>query len=223
MKPLPSVRLKLCGITRAEDAHVAAECGYHYLGFNFVESGKRFVAPQVAAQIKAGIQAAFPSVEGVAVFQNASPEYVRQILAKVPVQILQFHGDEPPEYLAEFYKKQELKIIKVFAVDENFDGALLRGFDSVSDFYLFDTKSGPLSGGTGKAFDWTLIPQTSKPFFLAGGIGPENIREALAAVRPFALDLNSKLEVAPGVKDTGKIRECADYQFSPRISKYSCL
>jgi phosphoribosylanthranilate isomerase len=205
-----SPALKLCGITRVEDALVAAECGYRYLGFNFVKGGKRCVDPSKALEIAKAVRVKYPAVEFVAVFQNASPEFVRQILAKVPVKILQFHGDESPEYLAEFYKKKDLRVIKVFAVDENFDGALLRGFDSVSDFYLFDTKSGPLSGGTGKAFDWKLIPQTEKPYYLAGGIGPENIREALAAVRPFALDLNSKLEVAPGIKDTGRIQECAE-------------
>jgi phosphoribosylanthranilate isomerase len=200
-------RLKLCGITRLEDALEAAACGYHYLGFNFVRGGKRYVAPSKAREIAEAVRAKYSAMEFVAVFQNALPEEVSEIVHQVPVGILQFHGEESPQYLEEM---KSHPIIKVFAVDENFDAKILKDFDEISDFYLFDTKVGAESGGTGKTFDWKLVPQTDKPFFLAGGIGPGNLREAVRAVRPFALDLNSKLETAPGIKDPKLIRLCAD-------------
>jgi phosphoribosylanthranilate isomerase len=212
--PQSTPLLKLCGITRFSDAWAAMQNGYSYLGFNFVRGGKRFVDPAQAATIVAQARdlcaknAHYHLPQFVGVFQDESAGEVEAVLRAVPLDALQFHGSESVDYIRQFDKAEKL-IIKVFAVDASFEPRSLDEFDAVSDCFLFDTKQGGASGGTGEVFDWSLVPPTDKRFFLAGGLGPANLRAAVQATRPFALDLNSKLEIAPGIKDPKLIAEAA--------------
>jgi phosphoribosylanthranilate isomerase len=195
------MEIKICGITRLEDALCAINFGVNWLGFNFVPASKRYIAPAAAAAIIAQLPR---SVHCVGVFMNQSPAEIRAVLQIAPLDVIQFHGEEPAAELAEFAQTK----IKVFAVDQAFAPCELLNYEHVADYFLFDTKVGSQSGGTGAAFDWSLIPRTGKPFFLAGGIGPANLAEAIKQVRPYGVDLNSKLESAPGVKDPQLVEQC---------------
>lgn len=198
---MPSTQIKICGITRLEDALYATQCGVQWLGFNFVASSKRYIAPEQAAQITKQLP---HSVQTVGVFMDHSIEEVESILQIAPMSVLQFHGSESPAFLERF----KIPKIKVFAVDSSFLPESVLPYNPCADFFLFDAKMGHQTGGTGQVFDWNLIPQTSKPFFLAGGIGPSNVLQALQQVHPFAVDLNSKLESIPGIKDPGLVQQC---------------
>lgn len=194
-------QIKICGITRLDDALYAAHCGVQWLGFNFVASSKRYIAPELAAQI---IKQLPSSVQSVGVFMDHSIETVESILQMAPLNVLQFHGSESPAFLEHF----KHPTIKVFAVDSTFQPQSLLPYNHCADYYLFDAKIGQQTGGTGHVFDWDLIPPTTKPLFLAGGIGPSNVLQALQQVHPFAVDLNSQLESAPGIKDPDLVKQC---------------
>lgn len=195
------MQIKICGITRLEDALHAVAHGAGWLGFNFVPGGKRTVATEVAASICAQL----PShVRRVGVFMNQQAEEIRAVLKTVPLDVLQFHGNEAPALLELF----DLTKIKVFAVDSAFDASSMSPYMDVADYLLFDSKVGSQTGGTGAAFDWSLLPISPKPFFLAGGLGVDNIEEAINQAKPWGVDLNSKLENAPGVKDPVLVERC---------------
>lgn len=195
------MQIKICGITRLADALHAVSLGVGWLGFNFVPSSKRYINPIQAAAIIGQLR---PGVRSVGVFMNQSPADIQAVLDQVALDVLQFHGEESPKELALFAQPK----IKVFAVDHTFDPRTLAPYETCADFFLFDSKIGNQSGGTGAVFDWSLIPRTSKPFFLAGGIGPVNLQAAITAVQPYGVDLNSKLESSPGIKDPALVEQC---------------
>lgn len=195
------MQIKICGITRLEDAQHAVAHGAGWLGFNFVPGGKRTVPIEVAASICAKLP---PHVRRVGVFMNQQADEIQTVLKAVPLDVLQFHGNEAPALLEAF----GLTKIKVFAVDEGFDAKVMEAYAGVADFYLFDSKVGAQTGGTGAAFDWSLLPLSPKPFFLAGGLGCDNIEAAISQAKPWGVDLNSKLESAPGVKDPVLVERC---------------
>jgi phosphoribosylanthranilate isomerase len=198
------VQIKVCGITNLEDALYLEAQEVEFLGFNFVKKSPRYVSPQKANEI---IQELSPSTLAVGVFQNQSKEEIEQILSICDLDLLQFHGSESPELLAQF----EHQKIKVFSVTDDFDPQVLTAYNDVADYFLFDSKVGNIEGGTGQIFDWSRIENISKkPFFLAGGIGPKNILEAWNQVKPWAFDLNSKIEVKPGLKDPLLFVECME-------------
>ena len=199
--PLSSVvtRVKICGITREEDALAAARSGADAVGLVFYEKSPRHVGIAQAAQLAAALP---PFVSAVGLFVNADAALVREVLQRVPLDVLQFHGDETPEYCAQFAKPY-LKAIRVKAgVD------LLQ---CASDFQaakglLLDAHVDGIPGGTGATFDWTLIPQNLPlPVILSGGLDAGNVAAAIKQVRPYAVDVSSGVEVAKGIKDAAKI------------------
>jgi phosphoribosylanthranilate isomerase len=192
-------RIKICGITRAEDAQSAASSGANAIGLVFYQRSLRFVS---IAQAKQLADALPPFVTVVGLFVNAEAAFVREVLANVPLDMLQFHGDETPEYCVQFGKPY-LKAIRVKAgVD------LLQ---CASDFrsakaLLLDAHVDGIPGGTGTAFDWTLIPrQLSLPVILSGGLDTKNVAAAIKQVRPYAVDVSSGVEASKGIKDAEKI------------------
>jgi len=195
------MQIKICGITRLSDAQHAASLGVGWLGFNFVPSSKRYINPVQAAAIMGQLG---PGVRCVGVFMNQSPADIQAVLDQVALDVLQFHGEESPDELALYTQPK----IKVFAIDHTFDHRTLAPYETCADYFLFDSRIGNQSGGTGAVFDWSLIPRTTKPFFLAGGIGPANLQAAIDAVQPYGVDLNSKLESAPGIKDPALVEQC---------------
>ena len=195
-----STRVKICGITNLADAKVAVEAGADALGFNFYEKSPRYVSLKTAAAISKQLP---PFVMRVGVFVNAPEELVLRAISEVGLTMLQFHGDEPPEFCAQF----GLMSIKAFRIR---DGESLKQIPHYqTDAYLLDAYSAEARGGTGEKFNWDLAvaaQKFGKPIFLAGGLTPENVAEAVRKVRPFGVDVSSGVEAAPGKKDHAKIR-----------------
>ncbi len=190
---MSQVRIKICGITRAEDALEAVRLGADALGFNFWRDSKRYITPVAAAAIIAQLR---PFVTTVGVFVNQSEAELRAIAAESGIQVFQLHGDESPELCA----RLPLPVVKAIAVDQVRTLSSLLSYE-VSAF-LLDTPSRGF-GGTGVPFDWSLAEGVSEvaPVILAGGLTPENVAEAIAALHPYAVDVASGVESAPGEKD----------------------
>jgi phosphoribosylanthranilate isomerase len=192
-------RIKICGITRREDALAAAHGGADAIGLVFYEHSPRHVSIKLAAQLAAVLP---PFVSVVGLFVNVEPTFVREVLVNVPLDLLQFHGDESPEYCAQF-NKPYLKAIRVKA-----------GVDLLQCAARFHTAKGLLLdahvegivGGTGATFDWALIPkQLPLPVILSGGLDAKNVAVAMKQVRPYAVDISSGVEASKGIKDAAKI------------------
>jgi phosphoribosylanthranilate isomerase len=197
------VRIKICGITNLGDAVACVESGADILGFNFYEGSPRYIPPEQARLI---IEEVPDSVLAVGIFVNVEdPREVARVARLAGVGAVQLHGDEPPEYcrsLGDFF------VIKALRVGEDFAPARAAAFDAGA--ILLDAFSPGARGGTGETFDWRIARRTSrvvKKLFLAGGLSPENVAGAVAAVRPYAVDACSSLEVMPGRKDAGRVRE----------------
>ncbi len=193
-------RIKVCGITRVEDALAAVRFGADALGFIFFPASPRYITPINAAKIISKLP---PFVTKVGVFVNEDPHIALDSSRTAGVDVVQLHGDEPPEYCVGF----PMPIIKVFSVGADFD-PLVMGRYAVSG-YLLDTWDPKRRGGSGNTFDWSIAAKACGMYdtvILSGGLGPANVREAVEAVRPYAVDLNSGVEVSPGVKDHDKIK-----------------
>jgi len=191
--------VKICGITRPEDALAAARAGAHAIGLVFYAKSPRHVTPARAAEI---IRVLPPFVTTVGLFVNATAEEVRAAVAKAPVGLLQFHGDETPEFCRQF----KCPYVKAVRVKPGVD--LLQYTQEYHDAkaLLLDNYVEGLHGGSGVAFDWSLIPRgLPLPVILSGGLTPENVMEAVRRVRPIAVDVSSGVESAKGVKDAQKI------------------
>jgi phosphoribosylanthranilate isomerase len=191
--------VKICGITRVQDALTAARCGAHAIGLVFYRPSPRYVTPETAAGI---VHALPPFVTAVGLFVDATAEEVREIAERTRIQMIQFHGSETPEFCACF----ELPYLKAVRVRPEVD--LLqyaRDFRSAKALLLDAFKEG-LHGGTGAVFDWDLIPPALPlPVVLSGGLHPENVAEAIRRVRPWAVDVSSGVEASKGIKDASKV------------------
>ena len=196
-------RIKICGITREEDLAAAVAAGADALGFVFYPPSPRYVTPQRAAELLAGMPA---FVTRVGLFVNEPAETVHAVLAQASLDLLQFHGDEDAAYCAGFGKPW----IKAARMREGFD--LLEYASAFADApgvcgLLLDAHVEGYGGG-GKTFDWSLIPRSLPlPVILSGGLHPGNVIEAVRAVRPWAVDVSSGVEAARGIKDVRKIDE----------------
>jgi phosphoribosylanthranilate isomerase len=193
-------RIKICGITRVEDAVAAVRLGVDALGFIFVKTSPRYITPIKAAEI---IRKLPPFVSKVGVFVNEDRNLALDSSRTAGVDVVQLHGDEPPEYCAGF----PMPIIKVFSVGTDFDPSVIGRYAVAG--YLLDTWDPKRRGGSGNTFDWSIAAKACGmhgAVILSGGLGPLNIREAIEAAHPYAVDLNSGVEVSPGVKDHDKIK-----------------
>jgi phosphoribosylanthranilate isomerase len=196
-------RIKICGITREDDLDAVVAAGADALGFVFYAPSPRYVAAARAAELVARVPA---FVKTVGLFVNAAPEAVATVLDQVPLDLLQFHGDEAPGYCAAFRRPW----IKAARVKPGLDlleyARAFSGAAGISGLLLDAHVEG--YGGGGQTFDWSLIPQgLPLPVILSGGLHPGNVAEAVRRVRPWAVDVSSGVEAARGVKDMRKIIE----------------
>jgi len=193
-------RVKICGITRPEDGRAAARAGADAVGLVFYAKSPRYVALQQARAICRELP---PFVSVVALFVNAPREQVTQVLDSVPVDLLQFHGTEPAEQCAGFGRHY----IKAIAMREGSDPLLTMNAHPEACGFLLDAWQPELHGGGGVLFDWAQMPERSaKPMILAGGLTAENISQAIARTRPFAVDVSSGVESDKGIKSMEKIQ-----------------
>jgi phosphoribosylanthranilate isomerase len=192
-------RVKICGITRPEDGLAAAHSGADSIGLVFYPQSPRVVDMERA---RAVVRELPPFVTVVGLFVDAEPEHVRTVLEAVPVELLQFHGSEPPEYCRAFGRRYIKAVSMRAGVDVT---AASRRYRDAAGL-LLDAYSTQVPGGSGAVFDWAQVPtELEQPLILAGGLSPENVVQAIRAVRPYAVDVSSGVESAKGVKDEEKI------------------
>jgi phosphoribosylanthranilate isomerase len=207
-------RVKICGFTRPEDALAAGRLGADAIGLVFYPPSPRHVSVEQAQAIVAALP---PFVTVVGLFVDEEPERVREVISQVRVDVLQFHGDESPAY-CEAFGRPYLKAIRMRPGTDLLEVAA--EYRAASGL-LLDADDPQAKGGTGKSFDWALIPPDCPlPVILAGGLRPDNVAEALRQVRPYALDVSSGVEVVKGVKDAGKmaafLKEVHDFDHAKR-------
>ena len=191
-------KIKICGLKRPEDITYVNEAKPDYCGFiiEFPKSSRNVTGDQVRT-LTANLH---PDIIPVGVFVNASPERVEELLLDGTIQIAQLHGQEDEDYIRRIQRNTRHQVIKAFSVKTTQDIEL--ALQSPADYILLDQ-------GTGKTFDWSLIPEITRPFFLAGGLGPDNLEQAVRTIRPYAVDLSSSVET-DGVKDRSKIVEAVN-------------
>lgn len=191
--------IKICGITEAEDALAAEDCGASAIGFNFYPRSKRFVQPERAAEIASRLRSAGTTKVGV--FVNAPEQEVLRITALVGLDVVQLHGDEPPEAMP-----AGVRVWKAFRVENGFVLSQTHPFDGAEAF-LLDGPAGGEYGGAGIPFGWEVARQLSHRVILAGGLDSGNVAQAIAEARPWGVDACSRLESVPGRKDRKKMEE----------------
>ncbi|MBM3836571.1 MAG: phosphoribosylanthranilate isomerase [Verrucomicrobia bacterium] len=194
-------KVKICGVTNLPDALAAVDAGADALGFMFYAKSPRCVSEHAAAEI---IRALPPFVARVGVFVNADQETVGRAVESCGLDTLQFHGDEPPD----FCRKFRAAVIKAFRVRDETSLQTMAAYET--EAWLLDAFVPGKLGGTGERFNWELARRAttlSRRVILAGGLTPENIREAVRQVRPYGVDVSSGVEVAPGKKNPGKVRD----------------
>jgi phosphoribosylanthranilate isomerase len=211
-------KVKICGITNLADAQAAVEAGADMLGFNFYEKSPRHISVKQAAEIARQLP---PFVMKVGVFVNPTEALVQRAISEAGLTMLQFHGDEPPEFCVQWPRRlvaansatrasqppAGLMSMKAFRIRDEHSLAQIPNY--TTDAYLLDAFSADEFGGTGKKFNWDLAiaaQKFGKPIFLAGGLTPENVADAVKKVRPFAVDVSSGVESAPGKKDHAKVK-----------------
>ncbi len=196
-------RIKICGITNLEDAQIAINAGCDALGFIFTESLRKINIENASYMLKT----IPPFISCVAVFANQPVQYISEVLKNCPFDTLQFHGEEGPHLLLHF--KPHKKIIKTIRIKDAESLKIIETY-SEADAFLLDTYSENKIGGTGKTFDWSLLKglnELDKPIILSGGLNPENVKEAITKVRPYAVDVASGVEETPGRKSKKLIEE----------------
>lgn len=223
MNAIPTVpqpcRVKVCGIRDPAEARSLDALGVDWIGFNFHPGSSRHIPAEAAAPIIGSLRSAVP----VGVFVDAPVEEVLRIIAVTGIRAVQLHGSEDGDYV----RRMPIPVIKAIPHDRLADAGgmreaaagrtpgteLSKGPASPLAFFLVDTQAGAGGfGGSGKTFDWSLLARhpLPLPYFLAGGLGPDNLATALRACSPFAVDLNSKVETAPGRKDLDKVKACLE-------------
>jgi len=196
-------RIKICGITDSADAQAAVAAGVDALGFIFTDKSPRNIAPEAAKRIIAALP---PFVDAVGVFMDEKIEVVEQIVQFCGLTLVQLHGAETPQ----FCQKISARVLKSFRLGGDSPGGkenIYAPYAGVVAGFLLDTFQPGKAGGTGKVFDWLLVKRLPPPgpVVLAGGLNPDNIAAAIEAVQPFAVDVNSGVELAPGQKDPAAI------------------
>ena len=188
-------RIKMCGLRRPEDIEAAGELLPEYIGFVFFPGSKRYVPPETARALKSGLN---PGIRAVGVFVDEKPETVAKLLSDGTIDMAQLHGSEDEAYLADLRKRTDKPLIRAFRVRGAEDA--LRAQASSADELLLDA-----GAGDGKTFDWGWLRQVKRPYFLAGGLTPENAGRAVRELKPYAVDVSSGIETG-GFKDIVKMR-----------------
>ncbi len=190
------VKIKICGITNKRDAIDASDLGVDMLGFVFYKKSKRYVEPKIVRDIVNELPL---SISKVGVFVDLDKKKVLEIAEECSLNMLQFHGEEAPDYCTEF--NGIYKIVKAFRIK---DSNSLKGInDYNADFYMLDAYSSREKGGTGESFDWNIIENFEflKPIILSGGLDSSNVCQAIQKVSPYGVDVSSGVEESPGKKD----------------------
>lgn len=191
--------VKICGITRVEDALAAGRAGAHAIGLVFYQSSPRYVTPEIAREI---IRATPPFITTVGLFVNASADEIRAVIATAPVDLLQFHGDENPEFCSQFSRPY----VKAVRMRPGIDLLQYARIYRDAKALLLDAYVEGLQGGSGVTFDWNLVPrELAMPVILSGGLTAGNVAEAVRRLRPLAVDVSSGVESGKGIKDATKI------------------
>jgi len=196
-----TIRTKICGLTRSEDVASAVEAGVDALGFVFYEPSPRSVEVE---QAKALIKSVPAFVTTVALFVDPSVELVEQVITECQIDLLQFHGDESPEFCQQF-SRPYMKAVRVKNTED---------IEKADEIYtnakalLLDAYVENIPGGTGKTFDWSLVPEgLTKPWILAGGLSVENVKSSILQTQPYAVDVSGGVEAAKGIKSADKIQQ----------------
>ena len=193
-------RVKYCGITRAEDAQAAADLGVDAIGLVFYPPSPRAVSIEQAQEITS-VLPAFVTV--VALFVDPDQQAVEQVLTDLPIDLLQFHGDESAQYC----QRYDWPYIKAVRMREGVDVAAVAKEHAEARGILLDSYQAGVAGGTGQTFDWAKVPNTCQsPIILAGGLNPENVASAIEQVRPYAVDVSGGIEAAKGIKELEKMK-----------------
>ena len=197
-------RIKFCGITRVPDALAAARLGVDAIGLVFAAGSPRFISIEQAAIIRRRLP---PFMQTVALFRNSDSPFVKQVMSELQPGLLQFHGEESAAF-CESFGLPYLRAVPMgkSGVGVQDLGVWARNFASAAALLLDGHEAGQ-AGGQGKAFDWTAVSAAGKPVVLAGGLTPDNVAEAVKRVRPYALDVSSGIESAPGIKDQEKMQQ----------------
>ena len=192
------MRIKFCGITRPEDAEQAVQLGAWAIGLNHWEGSPRRCDPATAVQISAAVRR---RVVVAGVFVNASLDEIARAAEDESLAMVQLHGDEGPDFCREVARRTGCKVIKAIRVRSTADVVGAEAFRT--DYHLLDAHQTGAPGGTGESFDWELLAgrRSSVPMILAGGLTPANVGDAISIARPFAVDVASGIESAPGIKD----------------------
>lgn len=195
-------KIKICGITNKQDAIEASNLGVDMLGFVLYKKSKRYVEPKTIRDIANELPG---TIAKVGVFVDEDAAKVIEIAQDCSLDMLQFHGDEKPEYCAKF--RDNYKIVKAFRIQDKKSLENVNDYDV--DYYLLDTHAKGLKGGTGKSFDWKLIEgyELLKPVILSGGLTPKNVAAAIQSVAPYAVDVSTGVEESPGKKDLKLMKE----------------
>jgi phosphoribosylanthranilate isomerase len=197
------MQIKICGITSSKDALACAAAGVDLIGLNFCEQSPRCIGPDQARSITRTLPS---NIQAVGVFVDSSVGEIRRIAHDVGLRMVQLHGAESPEMCAEL--AQGFEVIKALRIDGEFDARRVSAYPTCT--ILLDTYDEEMAGGTGEVGDWELARETRKVarrLFLAGGLNPENVAEAITIVNPDGVDVCSSLEKASGVKDLGRVRQ----------------
>ncbi len=189
------IKVKFCGMTRMEDIQVANELRPDYIGFVFASSSKRYIRPEDAAVLKASLD---PRIQAVGVFVDEELEIVSSLLETGVIDIAQLHGEEDESYIRALQERSQKAVIKAFRVTSEAD--VTRAIYSPADAILLDA-----GAGEGRVFDWQLLNNIERPYFLAGGLSPENVQDAASMLHPYALDVSSGIET-DGRKDPQKMK-----------------
>ena len=198
-------KIKICGITNLEDAFASTNFGADSLGFNFYPKSKRYIKPEDAFEI---IKKIPKEVKKVGVFVNSNLDEVLKISNFLGLDSIQLHGDETQTFVKKLRKQTGTEIIKAFRVETRFEPTVTKKFDV--DAVLLDGFHPKEFGGTGRKFNWDIANEVKRIFpkiYLAGGITPQNIKEALKTVFPYFIDICSGVEIKPGKKDPEKLKE----------------
>ena len=196
------VKVKICGITNLEDAIASVIAGCDALGFVFYKKSPRYITPKKARKI---IRLIPKDIRKVGVFVNAPEKNIREIARKCKLDLLQFHGEESPEFCCKF---KGYKIIKAFRVKDKINLVDILSYKTFA--CLFDAFTKTKFGGTGKAFDWKLlkgIRKLKRPVFLSGGLNTQNVKEAIKIIQPQWVDVSSSVEMGPGKKNYKKVKQ----------------
>jgi phosphoribosylanthranilate isomerase len=199
------LRVKVCGLNNPLNVKMISEVGVDFIGFIFYRDSKRYIGKALDRTLFSNVTA---GIKKTGVFVNEQPSKVLELSEYAGLDVIQLHGNESVDYCRSL-RASGLLIIKTFGVGTGFDPSITELFSEVCDYFLFDTKH-EKQGGTGNKFDWSLLGNYyfKKPFFLSGGIGPEdtNIQMVVLNNQLFGVDINSRFEISPGIKDTTSVR-----------------